>query len=144
MVLSEMDTERMQKLGDAFIEYLQTSFHFVNSEKMVEVTHELDLSRAYLYIEKERFMHRLNVIWDIPDDLDLSLPPLTIQPLIENAVRHGILSKVEGGTVHIRIINQTASTLIEIEDDGVGMQPEQIERHWRGPRKVPAEREVLD
>nr|WP_241230815.1 ATP-binding protein [Paenibacillus sp. PAMC 26794] len=137
MVLSEMDTERMQKLGDAFIEYLQTSFHFVNSEKMVEVTHELDLSRAYLYIEKERFMHRLNVIWDIPDDLDLSLPPLTIQPLIENAVRHGILSKVEGGTVHIRIINQTASTLIEIEDDGVGMQPEQIERALAWPKKGP-------
>jgi len=137
MVLSEMDTERMQKLGDAFIEYLQTSFHFVNSEKMVEITHELDLSRAYLYIEKERFMHRLNVIWDIPDDLDLSLPPLTIQPLIENAVRHGILSKVEGGTMHIRIINQTTGTLIEIEDDGVGMQPDQIERALAWPKKGP-------
>lgn len=135
MVLSEIDTERMQKLGDTFIEYLQTSFHFVNSEKMVEVTHELDLSRAYLYIEKERFMDRLNVIWDIPDDLDLSLPPLTIQPLIENAVRHGVLSKVEGGTVHIRIINQTASTLIEIEDDGVGMQSEQIERALAWPKR---------
>ncbi|WP_458124681.1 hybrid sensor histidine kinase/response regulator [Paenibacillus sp. Z3-2] len=137
MVLSEMDTERMQKLGDAFIEYLQTSFHFVNSEKMVEVTHELDLSRAYLYIEKERFENRLNVIWDIPDELDLSLPPLTIQPLIENAVRHGVLSKVVGGTVCIRIMRQATGTLIEIEDDGVGMQPEQIERALAWPKKGP-------
>ncbi|PQP84191.1 histidine kinase [Paenibacillus sp. PCH8] len=135
MVLSEMDTERMQKLGDAFIEYLQTSFHFVNSEKMVEVTHELDLSRAYLYIEKERFMDRLNVVWEIPSELNLCLPPLSIQPLIENAVRHGVLSKVAGGTVCIRIINQATATLIEIEDDGVGMGPEQIEQALAWPKK---------
>ncbi|WP_313957985.1 ATP-binding response regulator [Paenibacillus xylanexedens] len=135
MVLSDIDTERMQKLGDAFIEYLQTSFHFVNSEKMVEITHELELSRAYLYIEKERFAERLNVIWDIPDELNLFLPPLTIQPLIENAVRHGVLSKVVGGTVHIRISHEATSTLIEIMDDGVGMQPEQIARALAWPKQ---------
>ena len=70
---------------------------------MVDITHEIDLSKAYLYIEKERFDERLNIIWDIPEDLDVILPPLTIQPLIENAVRHGVLSQVEGGTVWIRI-----------------------------------------
>ncbi|WP_427180634.1 hybrid sensor histidine kinase/response regulator [Paenibacillus sp. TC-CSREp1] len=139
MMLSEIDTDRMQRLGDAFIEYLQTSFHFVNSEKMVEITHEIDLSKAYLYIEKERFAERLTVVWDIPEDIDVMLPPLTIQPLIENAVRHGVLSQVEGGTVWIRIVTQTAGTLIEIEDNGSGMQPEQIERALAWPKPSPLE-----
>ncbi|WP_441925376.1 hybrid sensor histidine kinase/response regulator [Paenibacillus sp. 2TAF8] len=137
MMLSEIDTDRMQRLGDAFIEYLQTSFHFVNSEKMVEIAHEIDLSKAYLYIEKERFAERLNVVWDIPEDIDVILPPLTIQPLIENAVRHGVLSQVEGGTVWIRIVAQAAGTLIEIEDNGSGMQPEQIERALAWPKPNP-------
>ncbi|WP_353957325.1 ATP-binding protein [Paenibacillus silvae] len=139
MMLSEIDTDRMQRLGDAFIEYLQTSFHFVNSEKMVEITHEIDLSKAYLYIEKERFAERLTVVWDIPKDIDVMLPPLTIQPLIENAVRHGVLSQVEGGTVWIRIVTQTAGTLIEIEDNGSGMQQEQIERALAWPKPSPLE-----
>nr|WP_318286371.1 ATP-binding protein [Paenibacillus xylanexedens] len=137
MMLSEIDTDRMQRLGDAFIEYLQTSFHFVNSEKMVEITHEIDLSKAYLYIEKERFAERLNVVWDIPEDIDVILPPLTIQPLIENAVRHGVLSQVEGGTVWIRIVAQTTGTQIEIEDNGSGMHPEQIERALAWPKPNP-------
>lgn len=139
MMLSEIDTDRMQRLGDAFIEYLQTSFHFVNSEKMVEISHEIDLSKAYLYIEKERFEERLNVVWDIPHEIDIMLPPLTIQPLIENAVRHGVLSQVEGGTVWIRILAQTGGTLIEIEDNGSGMHPEQIERALAWPKPYPLE-----
>ncbi|WP_445646467.1 hybrid sensor histidine kinase/response regulator [Paenibacillus sp. TSA_86.1] len=139
MMLSEIDTDRMQRLGDAFIEYLQTSFHFVNSEKMVEITHEIELSQAYLYIEKERFEDRLNVVWNMPQDIDVILPPLTIQPLIENAVRHGVLSQVEGGTVWIRIITQDAGTLIEIEDNGSGMRPEQIERALAWPKPSPLE-----
>lgn len=65
--------------------------------------------------------------------------PLTIQPLIENAVRHGVLSQVEGGTVWIRILAQTGGTLIEIEDNGSGMHPEQIERALAWPKPYPLE-----
>ncbi|WP_440114784.1 ATP-binding protein [Paenibacillus sp. QZ-Y1] len=138
MALSDLDTERMQKLGDAFIQYLQTSFHFMNSEKTVDIAHELDLARAYVYIEKERFPDRLDVIWDIPEALSVSLPPLTIQPLIENAVRHGVLSQHKGGSVQIRINKQDDLILIEVQDDGVGMDQAQIDKALEWPKKIGA------
>ncbi|MEC0123256.1 hybrid sensor histidine kinase/response regulator [Paenibacillus pabuli] len=138
MALSDLDTERMQKLGDAFIHYLQTSFHFLNAEKTVDIAHEIDLARTYVYIEKERFPDRLEVLWDIPQDLSLSIPPLTIQPLIENAVRHGVLSKRTGGTVQIRIIEQDDQAIIEVQDDGVGMSQAQIDNALEWPKKNPS------
>lgn len=54
----------------------------------------------------------------------LASSPLSIQPLIENAVKHGLLSQNKGGTVHIRITRQDSFTLIEVQDDGKGMEQE--------------------
>ncbi|KON95909.1 hypothetical protein AF333_10870, partial [Aneurinibacillus migulanus] len=84
---------------DAFASYLRVSFDFLNSGELVTLSHELELVSAYLYIEKERFEDRLFVTWEVDPNIDLLLPPLTIQPLIENAVKHGIPSQVKGGTV---------------------------------------------
>ncbi|ERI10353.1 sensor histidine kinase, partial [Aneurinibacillus aneurinilyticus] len=56
------------------------------------------------------------------------LPPLTIQPLIENAVRHGIFNQVEGGTIQLRITRQDGFTLFEVKDDGKGMEQEKIQQ----------------
>ncbi|OXM83518.1 ATP-binding protein [Paenibacillus rigui] len=127
MALGDLDTDRMRKLGDAFIEYLRISFHFLNSGKLVSLLHELELVRAYLYIEKERFGDRLNIVWEgDSEDSALLLPPLTIQPLVENAVKHGVLSQAEGGTVCVRILRKDDCTVIEVKDDGKGMQAEGI------------------
>lgn len=134
MALSDLDTERMQKLGDAFISYLQTSFDFLNAENLVHIQHELELVRAYLYIEKERFPDRLNIVWDIPDTIDVLLPPLTIQPLVENAVRHGVLSQAEGGTLRIQMEEQKDGILIEIQDDGAGMDESRIAQALTWPK----------
>ncbi|WP_338148622.1 sensor histidine kinase [Brevibacillus humidisoli] len=65
-------------------------------------------------------------MWEVDPDLDLLLPPLTIQPLVENAVRHGVLSQAKGGTVQIRILRQADATYIEVKDDGTGMEQEKI------------------
>ncbi|WP_233567736.1 sensor histidine kinase [Cohnella faecalis] len=54
------------------------------------------------------------------------LPPLSIQPLIENAVKHGLLSRSKGGTVKLRVIRQDGFTLIEVKDDGKGMEQDQV------------------
>jgi len=124
LALSDIDTEKMRELGDAFASYLRISFDFLNTKELVELSHELDLVEAYLYVEKERFEERLSIVWEVDPDIDLLLPPLTIQPLVENAVRHGILSQAKGGTVHIRIVSQDRSTLVEVIDDGKGMEQE--------------------
>ncbi|REK71897.1 ATP-binding protein [Paenibacillus paeoniae] len=128
MALSQIDGDKMRDLVEAFSAYLRISFDFLNTEELVELSHELDLVRAYLFVEKERFGERLSIVWEDETEASLRLPPLTIQPLVENAVRHGLLSRSKGGTVRIRITAQETTTQIEVIDDGKGMNPELAER----------------
>lgn len=126
LALSDIDTEKMRKLGDAFASYLRVSFDFLNAGKRVPLFRELELVRAYLYIEKERFGDRLSIEWEIDPATDILLPPLTLQPLVENAIRHGLFSQVTGGTIRIRIVRQDSSVLFEVSDDGKGMESAQV------------------
>ncbi|PRX71910.1 sensor histidine kinase YesM [Cohnella sp. SGD-V74] len=128
MALSEIDTEQMRKLGNAFASYLRISFDFLNTGELVELAHELDLVQAYLQIEKARFEDRLKLVWEVEPDLVLLVPPLSVQPLVENAVKHGALGRNVGGTVRVRIVREGGAVKIEVSDDGWGMDPEQIER----------------
>lgn len=128
MALSEIDTPKMHRLAEAFTSYLRISFDFLNAAKRVALRHELELVEAYLYIEQQRFEERLVVIWEIEPGVRTMLPPLVIQPLVENAVKHGLLSRSHGGTLRIRIVRQSGSTLVEVEDNGKGMEAEEIER----------------
>ncbi|QJD85774.1 hybrid sensor histidine kinase/response regulator [Cohnella herbarum] len=119
--LSELDTVRMRTLVEVFGNYLRASFDPRNLERIVPLRHELDLVRSYLYIEKERFENRLQVEWDVDESIHLTVPPLSIQPLVENAVRHGIMKRVGGGKIRIRIVEYEDCAEVRIEDDGVGM-----------------------
>ncbi|MGG1662734.1 ATP-binding protein [Brevibacillus sp. NRS-1366] len=122
MALSDIDTEKMRKLGDAFTSFLHISFDFLNTEEQVPLSHELELVQAYLYIEKERFGERLSIVWEVDPGIELLIPPLTIQPLVENAIKHGLMHRREGGTLQIRIVRQDHATLFEVRDDGNGME----------------------
>ncbi|WP_240344169.1 ATP-binding protein [Paenibacillus sp. SYP-B3998] len=122
MALSEIDTEKMRNLGDAFASFLRISFDFINTGELVDLPHELELVEAYLNIEKERFEDRLLIVWEVEPNINLLLPPLSIQPLVENAIKHGLLSQNKGGTVHIRITRHDSYTLIEVKDNGKGME----------------------
>jgi len=126
MALSDIDTDKMRSLGDAFTSFLRISFDFLNTKQLVELAHELELTEAYLYIEQERFGDRLSVVWELDPNLSLMLPPLSIQPLVENAVKHGVLKRIKGGTVRIRITRQGSGTLVEVRDNGKGMGQEQV------------------
>lgn len=122
MALSDIDTEKMRKLGDAFTSFLHISFDFLNTGELVPLAHELELVQSYLYIEKERFGDRLSVVWEVEPDIELLIPPLTIQPLVENAIKHGLMHRREGGILHIRIVRQNHTTLFEVRDDGRGIE----------------------
>ncbi|GAA3407513.1 ATP-binding protein [Paenibacillus hodogayensis] len=119
--LSEIDTGRMQTLLVVFGNYLRASFDFRNSDRVVPLHKELELVRAYLFIEKERFESRIQVVWEVNENLVLQVPPLSIQPLVENAVRHGVLKRARGGTVQIRVAEETDYAEITVQDDGIGM-----------------------
>lgn len=128
LAIGEMDTEKMRAFGDAFTSFLRLSFDYSNTGTTVELEHELKLVRAYLYIEQERFGDRLTVIQEIEPGLRLFLPPLLIQPLVENAVRHGILRKPEGGSLRLRVEQTATGVSVEVQDDGIGMEADLIER----------------
>lgn len=103
---------------------LKNNFDFKRLETLTTIENELDLVKAYLNIEKARFGDRLRVEYDVDADADLSIwiPPLILQPLVENAVRHGLMGTLRGGTVKISIKQETASHVrFVIEDDGEGM-----------------------
>ncbi len=127
---SEIDIERMQKLLERFTEFLHGKFSFRHDQELIPIEEELEIVRSYLYIEKERFGPRLNVIWDVDDTRGLYIPPLTIQPIVENAVKHGIIRKKDGGTIKIEIKNDEKNGRghVLIEDDGVGMDEETMQQ----------------
>ncbi|WP_135547826.1 ATP-binding response regulator [Paenibacillus cymbidii] len=121
--LSEIDPDRMRLLMVAFGNYLQGSFDFRNFDRVVPLSRELELVKAYLYIEQERFAGRMKVEWDIPERLlSTPVPPLAIQTLVENGVRHGILRRSSGGTVRIGAREVLDQVEIRVADDGVGIE----------------------
>ncbi|GGG58255.1 hybrid sensor histidine kinase/response regulator [Paenibacillus radicis (ex Gao et al. 2016)] len=119
--LIHQDTRKLEDLVSAFASFLRISFDFLNTGKQVELSHELELVEAYLHIEQTRFEERLAVVWKVEPDINIVIPPLSIQPIVENAVKHGLLTRQRGGTIQIRVAAQNDSVLIEVQDNGKGM-----------------------
>ncbi|HYR91950.1 MAG TPA: histidine kinase [Terriglobia bacterium] len=99
-------------------------------EEFVTIGEELDLIEAYLDIERARFEDRLRVRIDVPWELRrIRIPALVIQPLVENAIKHGISECVAGGEVRISArLHETAAVLISVVDTGVGTTDSVLER----------------
>lgn len=105
--------------------YLRSSFK--NQEDFIPLEKEIQLIEAYLSIEQARFSERLKVEYEIQPDMNITIPPLILQPIVENAVKHGLLPKSEGGTVQISAYFENEEAIIKIKDDGVGMAKDQIQ-----------------
>jgi LytS/YehU family sensor histidine kinase len=92
-----------------------------SSTALQPLREEIEFLRAYLGIEQERMGERLKVIWSIaPETLDASVPPFTLQPLVENALKHAIGNRLSGGTLRICAERADASLVLRVEDDGDG------------------------
>jgi len=86
---------------------------------------EIEYLNTYLILERARFREKLRVIREIDDELlEYKVPVLTIQPLVENAIKHGILPKPDQGTVQVTVRKHENEMLIVVRDDGVGIDPE--------------------
>ncbi|WP_446897175.1 LytS/YhcK type 5TM receptor domain-containing protein [Clostridium sp. LBM24168] len=102
-------------------------FNLELNDEFIPVKSELKQVRDYIEIEKARFDDKLNVIYDI-DEVDVKVPSLIIQPLVENAIIHGIL-KVKGpGTVRISLKDEKDRVKVSVEDSGIGISEDMIER----------------
>ncbi|WMJ89899.1 histidine kinase N-terminal 7TM domain-containing protein [Anaerocolumna sp. MB42-C2] len=107
-------------------EYLAERYYFDSKSVTVLLDHELETVDTYVRIEKARFRERLNYHLICEQIPDVKIPRMVLQPLIENAIRHGILKKADGGNVWLRIICRNDELLIEIQDDGVGISEEKL------------------
>ena len=89
---------------------------------------ELESIDEYLDIEVIRFGPQLKVEKQIsPDTLDVIVPSMILQPLVENSIKHGFSRKVGGGRIVIRSVRQNGHAIIEVEDDGLGMTEDRLD-----------------
>lgn len=111
--------------ADAVLDHLGSLFHKVQASTSrfeVPLAEELELVREYLAIEEARFRDRLRTRVDAPPDtLDCLVPPLILQPLVENAVRHGISAVSSAGTVEVIATRGDGRLSLTVRDDGPGM-----------------------
>ena len=112
-----------EALGD-FASYLRANTDALTSTKLIPFSQELRHIQSYLKLEKLRMGERLNVVYDIQEE-DFCLPPLTIQPLVENAVKHGIFYAKNGGTVCVATRREGDAIVIRVSDDGIGFNVEE-------------------
>ncbi|UPK43791.1 ATP-binding protein [Paenibacillus pabuli] len=117
--------------------YLRGSFDFQNRDQLVPLAKELELVESYVHLEQARFEERLAVHYDIDPDVNLYLPPLSIQPLVENAIRHGVMERAAGGTVNLGITREGENIVIMVRDDGVGIPPERLAQVSSGRTEGP-------
>jgi len=104
----------------------------------VPLADEVAFVRDYLALESLRLGERLRVDWQIdPDTLQAEIPPLTLQPLVENSVLHGVAPRLQGGSISIRSGRDAAGRVLElsVEDDGPGCDPVQLEDTAETPRR---------
>ena len=124
--LITIDAEKARAAIDNFTEYLRCNLSSLTETKLIPFEDELKHIEAYVACEKMRFGERVNVAYDIKKS-DFNVPPLSIQPIVENGIKHGILKKLEGGNVMIKTYENADSNVVEIIDDGVGFNMADIE-----------------
>lgn len=122
----EKDGKTAGKLIIDLAIYLRGSLEFNNLDKMVTIEKELEFVDTYFHIEQARFGQKIQLRKEIQIPLDFQIPVLILQPLVENAVRHGISKKPDGGTVIVRMLHENKNIHIEIEDDGAGINGEKL------------------
>lgn len=122
--LCEKDPIKAQTALNNFADYLRGNLDSLKRTVPVPFYRELKHVEIYLSLEKMRFESELNVVYDIQTK-GFMIPALTIQPLVENAVRYGVGKKEGGGTVTISAREQESCYVVTVADDGVGFDTKQ-------------------
>ncbi len=117
--LTKKDPKAAETAIVKFSSYLRANMDSLTEKEPIPFKKEMEHVQNYIHIEGLRFGDRLRVEYNIDCD-DFLIPPLTIQPIAENAIKHGINQRVDGGTLKISTEENEKEILIRIEDDGVG------------------------
>ena len=120
--LCQEDAEKAQRVILDFSSYLQNNFNAIAREDNVPFHDELEHTRAYLAVEKARFEDKLYVEFDTPVTV-FRLPPLTLQPIVENAVKHGISPDLDPLYLTVATEDTGEGVKLTVEDTGPGFAP---------------------
>ena len=124
--LCSLDPEKAQRITMDFTNYLRRNFTAVASDSTIPFSTELEHTRAYLAVEQAQYDDMLTVDWDTPFTR-FRLPPLTLQPIVENAVKHGMDLDAEPLHISIRTRYTDNASVIVVEDNGPGFDTAKID-----------------
>ena len=121
--LYRKEPETAQEAVSSFAEYLRCNMLSIEKNEPIPFSEEYQHIQTYLSLEQIRFRGKLDVVYDV-DATDFKVPPLTVEPLVENAVKHGVTKKRGGGIVTISTRRTNEGVQITIADTGVGFDPD--------------------
>lgn len=121
--LCDVDTEKAKQCVFDLSRYLRSNMNSLSSKTPILFEKELEHAQTYVNIEKSRFGDRVQVEWDIKCDR-FRIPALCLEPLVENAVKHGITKRDEGGKIYVVSEENNEEYIVRIEDNGVGFDIE--------------------
>ena len=124
--LCDIDTKEAKQAILSFAKYLRGNLNALTQKERISLQEELTHVEIYLSLEKMRYQDFLHTEYDF-QVTDVMIPPLTLQPIVENAVRHGLSKKELGGTVRISTFEDAFTYIIQVEDDGIGFDPSLFE-----------------
>ena len=119
------DPDRAADVVESFSRYLRQNLDSLSEEDLIPFEKEIDHTSAYAYIEMTRFPN-VRVTFDTPD-VDFDLPSLSVQPIVENAIRHGVRIR-EQGVVRVTSRREGDFHVVEVSDNGVGFDVSELER----------------
>lgn len=121
------EAEETAHLMEATAEFLRYNLGKVT--KSVTLADEIENTRNYVYIQRCRFGERISFLFEIEDDCTgLEIPCMILQPLVENAVSHGVGAMISGGKVTVSLKHQQDKICLEVADNGIGFDQERLER----------------
>ena len=121
--LYRKEPETAQEAVSSFADYLRCNMLSIEKNEPIPFTEEYRHIQTYLSLEQIRFRGKLDVIYDV-EVTDFKVPPLTVEPLVENAVKHGVTKKRGGGIVTISTGRSAGCVQITVSDTGVGFDPD--------------------
>jgi signal transduction histidine kinase len=123
-----VDAQRAQHMLDQLIQYLRATLSSSRSEKTT-LAHEFSLMKAYLGLMSVRMGSRLSYALHLPEELcDAMVPPMLLQPLVENAIKHGLEPKIDGGHIDVHAEREPGILKLTITDTGLGLDVESCDR----------------
>jgi len=123
--ITRTDPDKSRALIKDLSEFLRR--HIKRGKEIISIREEMECVDTYIRLEQARFEERIRVVQCIsPKVIRQSIPVFSIQVLVENAVKHGLSPKTEGGVIEIRVWREDANVYIKVEDDGVGISPEKL------------------